>query len=423
MADVLQAAGSRSSTRRARGPVLRHAVLEQGVPEAAARCASRRRRPCGRRPRRDGIPSSPTPRPARARSASWHGRIAARRAHAAHPDFSTFWARDVLPGLDGRFRRPGRAVLHPTCTLVKRGGAARPRSPSRARTAEEVVVPPGAECCGFAGDRGFVVPELTRRRRCGRRRKSGPRTAAPHRPLLDLPHLRDRHVARVGRPIVDRPPRARGPARWLSRFLRMGRPSCRRAVYAVLMALSALENIFPPVPADIAVVLGASWPQGIVSAPLLGFLCWLGNTASAAACISTRAHGRASSRRLAAEADAAGAIAALEKAYARTACYGSSSAGSCPGAGGGDAVRGHRRDEARARPHPVRPPPPPSGTRSRHRPGSVLAQAGRAPRPSCADANRAPRDRGPHVMALWSPSVWRRAAGARRPNEERHAAV
>jgi D-lactate dehydrogenase len=27
---------------------------------------------------------------------------------------------------------------------------------------EDVVVPPGAECCGFAGDRGFLVPELTR---------------------------------------------------------------------------------------------------------------------------------------------------------------------------------------------------------------------------------------------------------------------
>jgi D-lactate dehydrogenase len=25
-----------------------------------------------------------------------------------------------------------------------------------------VVVPAAAECCGFAGDRGFLVPELTR---------------------------------------------------------------------------------------------------------------------------------------------------------------------------------------------------------------------------------------------------------------------
>jgi D-lactate dehydrogenase len=76
-------------------------------------------------------------------------------------DFSTFWARDVLPRLDGRFRRPGRAVLHPTCTLVKTGGLPDLLKVARAH-AEEVVVPPGAECCGFAGDRGFVVPELTR---------------------------------------------------------------------------------------------------------------------------------------------------------------------------------------------------------------------------------------------------------------------
>jgi D-lactate dehydrogenase len=76
-------------------------------------------------------------------------------------DFSTFWARDVLPRLDGRFRRPGRAVLHPTCTLVKRGALPDLLAVARAH-AEEVLVPPGAECCGFAGDRGFVVPELTR---------------------------------------------------------------------------------------------------------------------------------------------------------------------------------------------------------------------------------------------------------------------
>jgi D-lactate dehydrogenase len=52
-------------------------------------------------------------------------------------------------------------VLHPTCTLVKSGGLPDLLSVARAH-AEEVVIPPGAECCGFAGDRGFVVPELTR---------------------------------------------------------------------------------------------------------------------------------------------------------------------------------------------------------------------------------------------------------------------
>lgn len=53
--------------------------------------------------------------------------------------------------------------------------------------------------------------------------------------------------------------------------------------YLVLMALSAVENVFPPVPADVAVALGAFLAQrGEISAPLLGLLCWLANTGSAA---------------------------------------------------------------------------------------------------------------------------------------------
>lgn len=53
--------------------------------------------------------------------------------------------------------------------------------------------------------------------------------------------------------------------------------------YAVLMALSALENVFPPVPADVAVALGAFLAQrGAVSAPLIGLLCWAANTATSA---------------------------------------------------------------------------------------------------------------------------------------------
>jgi membrane protein DedA with SNARE-associated domain len=56
------------------------------------------------------------------------------------------------------------------------------------------------------------------------------------------------------------------------------------AVYLVLMALSALENVVPPVPADVAVVLGAFLAQrGVTSATLLGFCCWLANVGSSAA--------------------------------------------------------------------------------------------------------------------------------------------
>jgi len=97
------------------------------------------------------------------------------------------------------------------------------------------------------------------------------------------------------------------------------------AIYAVLVALSALENIFPPVPADVAVVLGAFLGQrGIVSAPLLGFLCWLGNTASSAGMyFYARSHGRrffaTGWRRKLMPPEA---IAALEKAYGRYGVYG-----------------------------------------------------------------------------------------------------
>jgi membrane protein DedA with SNARE-associated domain len=53
--------------------------------------------------------------------------------------------------------------------------------------------------------------------------------------------------------------------------------------YLVLMGLSALENVFPPVPADTAVALGAFLARrGEVSIVLLGILCWAANVASAA---------------------------------------------------------------------------------------------------------------------------------------------
>jgi len=75
-------------------------------------------------------------------------------------DFPAFWAAEVLATTPAPRRRPGTAVLHPTCTLVKTGGLEDLLRVARAH-AETVVVPPGAECCGFAGDRGFLVPELT----------------------------------------------------------------------------------------------------------------------------------------------------------------------------------------------------------------------------------------------------------------------
>jgi D-lactate dehydrogenase len=75
-------------------------------------------------------------------------------------DFPSFWAREVLPGRGEVPRRPGTAILHATCTLLKTGGLSDLLAVARAH-AEEVVVPRFTECCGFAGDRGFLVPELT----------------------------------------------------------------------------------------------------------------------------------------------------------------------------------------------------------------------------------------------------------------------
>jgi membrane protein DedA with SNARE-associated domain len=64
--------------------------------------------------------------------------------------------------------------------------------------------------------------------------------------------------------------------------------------YLVLMALSAVENVFPPVPADTAVALGAFLARrGEVSVVPLALLCWLSNVASAAGTyLLARRHGR-----------------------------------------------------------------------------------------------------------------------------------
>ena len=97
------------------------------------------------------------------------------------------------------------------------------------------------------------------------------------------------------------------------------------AIYAILALLSAVENVFPPVPADVAVVVGAFLShRGQTSAPLVGALCWLANTASSAAMyFYARAHGRRFfqegwPRRLMPPST----MRALEHAYARHGVYG-----------------------------------------------------------------------------------------------------
>jgi D-lactate dehydrogenase len=75
-------------------------------------------------------------------------------------DFPAFWAREVLPALAAPPRLATRAVLHPTCTLARSGGLADLVAVARAHCAE-ATLPASAECCGFGGDRGFLVPEVT----------------------------------------------------------------------------------------------------------------------------------------------------------------------------------------------------------------------------------------------------------------------
>ncbi|MGH2926386.1 MAG: FAD-binding and (Fe-S)-binding domain-containing protein [Solirubrobacterales bacterium] len=70
------------------------------------------------------------------------------------------WATDrLLGGLEPRAKLAAAAV-HPTCSS-RHLGIDRRLGALAAALAEEVFVPPSAGCCGFAGDRGFLHPELT----------------------------------------------------------------------------------------------------------------------------------------------------------------------------------------------------------------------------------------------------------------------
>jgi D-lactate dehydrogenase len=76
-------------------------------------------------------------------------------------DFVQFWAREVLTRDDApKGMLPGRAILHPTCSLTKLGGVEDLRATAEAHAAE-AVIPLRAACCGFAGHQGFVRPEIT----------------------------------------------------------------------------------------------------------------------------------------------------------------------------------------------------------------------------------------------------------------------
>ena len=73
---------------------------------------------------------------------------------------SVAWASRHLLGKLERRRRLGSVAVHPTCS-TRHLGLARELESLAGELADEVVVPPTATCCGFAGDRGFKHPELT----------------------------------------------------------------------------------------------------------------------------------------------------------------------------------------------------------------------------------------------------------------------
>lgn len=94
----------------------------------------------------------------------------------------------------------------------------------------------------------------------------------------------------------------------------------RAPTYLVLMVLSAVENVFPPVPADTAVALGAFLARrGHLSVVPLAALCWVANIGTAAATYAfARTHGPSFFREgWGRRIMSPGVMASLEEAYGR----------------------------------------------------------------------------------------------------------
>ena len=73
-------------------------------------------------------------------------------------DFHEFAHDALLPRLMIQ-KEAGPIALHVNCS-VKRTGSDAKLKKLLAACAEQIIEPAGVTCCGFAGDRGFVVPEL-----------------------------------------------------------------------------------------------------------------------------------------------------------------------------------------------------------------------------------------------------------------------
>jgi D-lactate dehydrogenase len=73
---------------------------------------------------------------------------------------SVAWAKRLLPNLEIR-RKLGSVAVHPTCS-TRHQGLERDLRAVAGAIADEVTQPIRATCCGMAGDRGMLHPELTR---------------------------------------------------------------------------------------------------------------------------------------------------------------------------------------------------------------------------------------------------------------------
>jgi len=68
------------------------------------------------------------------------------------------WVHQLLPGLQIK-RKLASAAVHPTCSTIHLGLEEKLNEIAEA-VADEVIVPIGTTCCGTAGDRGLLHPEL-----------------------------------------------------------------------------------------------------------------------------------------------------------------------------------------------------------------------------------------------------------------------
>jgi D-lactate dehydrogenase len=92
--------------------------------------------------------------------------VAARLDEAQRERFSQIevldsiaWAHDHLLGRLQVLRRVDSVALHPTCSATQLGLAGKLQALA-AELADHVLIPAGTTCCGMAGDRGLLHPEL-----------------------------------------------------------------------------------------------------------------------------------------------------------------------------------------------------------------------------------------------------------------------